>query len=154
MIQKSVDVLEFKSEFKRFSNFYPVTIHYNRRTFPTVEHAFVSEKSFDPSFKNRIANLKATQAGYAKKLGRQIQLRDDWDEIKNQVMFELVLTKFNKPEFQSFLLLTGEGKIVEGNYWHDNYWGDCYCKKCQSVMGLNYLGRILMKIRENILCKK
>lgn len=150
MTQELIDVLEFKGEYKKFSNFYPVTIHYKRRTFQSVELAYVSEKSNDNAFKNRIASLKGNQSGYAKKLGRQVQLREDWEEVKDKVMTELLLVKFNVPEFKNLLLSTGRGKLVEGNYWHDNYWGDCYCKKCQNKKGLNKLGIILAKLRETI----
>ena len=154
MIQKSDDILEFKNDFERFSNFYPVVIHYKRRTFPSVEHAFVSEKSNDSVFKNRIANLKESQAGKAKRLGRKIQLREDWDQVKDQVMMELLLIKFNYPEFKNLLLSTGDCLIKEGNYWHDNYWGDCTCKKCENIIGQNKLGVMIMKIRKDLTCQK
>lgn len=153
MTQESVDVLEFKNEYKKFSNFYPVKIHYKRRTFPSVEHAFVSEKSNDSTFKNRIAALKENQAGYAKKLGRQVKLREDWEQVKNQVMMELLIIKFSIPEFKNLLLSTGDGKLVEGNYWHDNYWGNCYCKKCKDKPGLNKLGMMLMDLRGTSVCQ-
>ena len=149
MTQGSVDVLEFKGEYEKFSNFYQVTIHYKRRTFQSVELAYVSEKSNNNAFKNRIASLKGNQSGYAKKLGRQVQLRKDWDDDKDKIMTELLLIKFNIPEFHNLLLSTRDGQLVEGNYWHDNYWGDCYCKKCQNKKGLNKLGNMLMDIREN-----
>ena len=46
------------------------------------------------------------------------------------------------------LLFTEGFDLVEGNHWHDNIWGDCSCNKCNGTKGTNYLGKILMTVRE------
>jgi len=45
------------------------------------------------------------------------------------------------------LLATGDTKLLEGNRWHDNFWGNCDCPNCRDKPGLNYLGKILMRVR-------
>jgi hypothetical protein len=42
--------------------------------------------------------------------------------------------------------------LIEGNWWHDNFYGSCTCNKCVNK-GENNLGKILMKIREELLEK-
>ena len=97
------------------------------------------------------AALSADQAGKAKRIGRRVVLRKDWDLIKLSVMKRFLMEKFRYSDFKEKLLSTGDALLVEGNYWHDNYWGDCYCKKCQNIQGLNHLGKLIMEVRKIIL---
>jgi hypothetical protein len=61
----------------------------------------------------------------------------------------IVAEKFGQDEaLGDRLLSTGDSLLIEGNYWHDNYWGRCTCSKCQSEIGLNQLGEVLMYVRE------
>jgi Lar family restriction alleviation protein len=80
-------------------------------------------------------------------------LRDDWEYIKDEVMEKLLKEKFSTPCLKQKLIETKGNKLVEGNVWHDNYWGDCKCHKCKNKKGLNKLGKILMKIRHELLFK-
>ena len=140
----------FKGDYEKFSNFYPCIVHYEGLNFPTVEHAFVAAKTRDRMFRSKIAHLLAEEAGKAKRMGRKIILRRDWDLMKVSVMYRLLMQKFSFDEFKTLLLSTEDADIIEGNYWHDNFWGDCYCKKCIDIPGKNQLGKLLMKIRRII----
>ena len=81
----------------------------------------------------------------AKKLGRKIKLRSDWDHIKVSIMESLVRDKFNNSSTLRIKLLeTGDNELVELNSWGDTFWGVCNGK------GENNLGKILMKIRAEI----
>lgn len=82
--------------------------------------------------------------GQAKKEGRRVTLRPDWERVKIQVMEDLVRQKFQHPALKEQLLATGTAELVEGNWWNDTFWGVCNGK------GENHLGRILMKIREEL----
>jgi ribA/ribD-fused uncharacterized protein len=86
----------------------------------------------------------------AKKLGRSVELRSDWDQVKYQVMVSLVMAKFtDHPELAGELLATEDALLIEGNTWHDNIWGDCKCGRPDCLTpGLNWLGQILMCVRE------
>jgi len=140
----------FKNDYEKFSNFYPVSIYYGGRNYPSVEHAYVAAKSKDEIFRKMISEIPADQAGLAKAKGRKIKLRPNWDLIKYSVMKRFLMQKYSYHQFKELLLSTNTTYIEEGNYWHDNYWGNCYCKKCKNIKGLNNLGKLLMVVRKII----
>jgi hypothetical protein len=129
------------------SNFFPSEISVSGKKFPTVEHAYQAAKTTDAGEQERIR--KAKSAGEAKKLGRKATMRMDWESSKLQVMESLLRLKFEDPDLKRRLLETGNEELVEGNHWHDNFWGVCNCSKCKKA-GKNNLGRLLMRIREEI----
>ncbi len=111
-----------------------------------AEIVYQAMKASYTADKEMILNAKN---GYeAKKLGKTIKIRRDWDQIRLRVMTEIVETKFRDPELMKKLKATAPHELIEGNYWHDNYWGDCTCDKCKNIKGENNLGKILMKVRE------
>ena len=152
MTQKSEDktVRQFKNEYKMFSNFYPCTVFFEGRNYPTVEHAFQAAKSNNWKFRKQLSEVPVDQPGYTKKLGSTVTLRKDWEIVKISIMRRLLMQKFCCDDFRKLLISTNEAVIIEGNWWHDNYWGDCYCQKCKDIEGKNQLGKLLMKIREII----
>ena len=83
----------------------------------------------------------------AKKLGRKVQLRSDWEQIKYNVMRQLLDLKFQDKVLLKMLQDTAPESIIEGNYWHDNYWGMCQCDKCKSKIKYNHLGELLQRKR-------
>lgn len=111
----------------------------------TVEHMYQAAKTNSPD--GKLAILNASTPSAAKKLGRTVALRSDWEEIKDEVMLKLLLLKFKIPAMRRKLLDTGHQELEEGNYWHDNEWGSCYCMKCRTIPGNNKLGKLLMKVR-------
>lgn len=143
------DIIDnFNEEYRFLSNFYPSNIIYEGLTYPTIEHAFQACKT--ESFYERKMISKASTPGLAKMQGRKVHLRSNWELIKDKIMEELLRQKFNDPTLKQLLLNTKNAKLIEGNYWHDNYWGNCYCYKCEDFIGKNKLGKLLMKIREEI----
>ena len=83
----------------------------------------------------------------AKRLGRQVELRSDWETVKYDVMYQVCMAKFQQnPELLRKLVRTGDAELIEGNTWGDRVWGvDLY-----RGVGENHLGKILMKIREEL----
>ncbi len=76
---------------------------------------------------------------------RQLPLRPDWETVKDGVMLDAVRIKFQThAKLARLLVSTGERLIVE-NAPMDSYWG---CGPDGS--GLNKLGHILMKVREDL----
>jgi len=140
----------FKDEYDFLSNFYPVTVRFEDLSYPTVEHAYQASKSKEFFFRKLIAALPPTKAGLAKRRGRTVRLRSDWEIVKIDIMRDLLLYKFLQDFFKTKLLETGDSEIIEGNFWHDNIWGDCYCKKCKDISGQNLLGTLLMEIRSQL----
>ena len=137
----------FEREYAFLSNFYPSPITYEGIKYPTVEAAFQAAKTPDMHMKTAIATVE--HPGQAKRMGRKVVLREDWEEIKDQVMEDCLKLKFSDPVLREKLLATGDEELEEGNWWHDNYWGSCYCSRCGDV-GKNKLGYLLMKIRKEI----
>jgi len=140
----------FKDEFGFLSNFYISPFNWNGFRWNTVEHAFQASKTKSTYDQERIRT--AGTPAIAKRLGREVELRKDWEQIKVSVMTELVWLKFEQNSILINMLLdTGSAELIEGNYWHDNYWGDCYCRKCMKYEGKNMLGFILMEIRQALI---
>lgn len=142
---------KFEGNNKIFSNFHLATVWYEGISYPTVEHAFQAAKTFDLDKRKYISKLPWNKAGQAKRVGRKLKIRDNWEEIKVDIMEYLLIQKFAwRPNFKQKLLDTGDQELVEGNYWHDNFWGNCKCVKCANIPGENMLGKLLMKIRSDL----
>lgn len=135
----------FQGEYRFLSNFYPCRITFYGLTFTSVEAAFQAAKCADPQQRRMFCDLSAADA---KRLGRSVALRQDWEQRKPTIMYNLLVHKFyENPELLGKLLATGPALLVESNTWHDNLWGNCTCKRCSHIEGKNMLGRLLMEIR-------
>jgi len=139
---------KFHGEYRFLSNFYPCKIFYKGVGFPSVEHAYVAAKTFDITIITTISLLRPDQAGKAKRIGRKLKLRSDWEEVKLDIMEYLLIQKFDQISLKEKLFQTGQIKLIEGNTWHDNFYGNCECPKCQNIKGENHLGKLLMKVRK------
>ena len=133
----------FKGEFCFLSNFFESPFVIGGIRFKTVEHFFQSMKTNDP--KERETIIHALTPGKAKRLGRKIKLREDWDTIKIDIMKFGLIAKFEQhPDLKEKLLATDGMMLVEGNTWGDVYWGFDF----KIGRGENNLGKILMELRE------
>lgn len=138
-------ITSFSGEFEFLSNFFPVDVFYDGRMYHSTEAAYQAAKTVDERWKQRIAN--AETPGEAKRLGRQVPMRIDWDEVKDKVMLDLLRLKFTRgSDLGRRLDRTGNAVLVEGTTWHDQYWGVCLCKEHDGV-GRNVLGQLLMIVR-------
>jgi N-glycosidase YbiA len=132
----------FTGDFAFLSNFHPSPVVYNGVGYPTVEHAYQAAKTLDPFARLHIRdNLTA---GQAKRYGRTVAMREDWEQIKLGVMYDLLLQKFNHLSLAKELIDTGTQELIEGNHWGDTYWGTC------NGVGENWLGKLLMQVRADI----
>lgn len=138
-----MEINGFNNEYDFLSNFYPSKVFYNGVMFENSEAAFQAQK--EPSRAMEFSKLLPNEA---KRLGRRVNIRDDWETAKDEIMFDIVFYKFSaNKNLGERLKRTGDAHLVEGNYWHDNYWGDCHCHKCKNEEGKNVLGFILEKVR-------
>jgi len=81
----------------------------------------------------------------ARDLGQKVKMRSDWDQVKDNVMYECCLAKFlQHPDLRAQLMATGDEELVEDSPI-DSYWG---CGKDGN--GRNQLGKTLMRIREEL----
>lgn len=131
-----------KKEYSFLSNFYPISIEYEGAIYAAVEDAFQAAKTFDPA--ERMLIQLCQTPGDAKRCGRQVTLRPDWDLVKIDIMRELIKKKFQNPTLRKKLLDTGNALIIEGNNHGDTFWG-----QVQGV-GENNLGKLLMEVRAAI----
>ena len=130
---------EFKDKYFFLSNFYPASVTVDNITYPTSEHAFAAEKTLDMEKRKEIASLPTP--GQAKRAGRNLVLRENWEDIKFQAMLVVVKFKFNQhPDLKQKLIDTGDEELIEGNNWGDKVWG----VDINTGEGDNWLGKILM----------
>lgn len=137
----------FDGAYRFLSNFWPCTIEYEGLIYPSTEAAYQAAKTLLITEREKFIYLAPNKA---KRLGRTVKLRPDWDKVKLQVMEDVLRTKFEDPSLRAQLLGTGNEELVEGNYWHDNFYGFCGCKACENIPKQNHLGILLMKIREDL----
>lgn len=139
------EIRRFAGPYHFLSNFFrtPEPISYEGLDYPTSEHAFQAAKSLSKSARRGIRD--AVTPGQAKKLGQCVKLRDDWMQIRVQVMQAILRVKFSQPELRKKLLATGDALLVEGNRHNDVFWG-----YVEGRGGANNLGKILMMIRSEL----
>lgn len=135
-------ITSFRDDYYFLSNFYPSTIRWQGKLWKTVEHAYAAAKTLDEDQRELIR--KASTPAMAKKLGRAVTLRENWDEVRLTVMEELLELKFSNPFLKPLLIQTGDRELIEGNNWNDKFWGVFRGE------GENNLGRLLMELRQRI----
>lgn len=144
---------KFEGRWRFLSNFYPVEIEHQGIIYPSVEHFYVSMKCNNEQmlqgrhytigdFREMIARLPSP--GIVKKIGQQMQVRKDWNEKKLDFMNWAVREKFKNEDLKELLISTEDMTLIEGNVWQDFFWGVCNGK------GENHLGKILMKVRDEV----
>lgn len=136
-------ILDFQGENRWLSNMYRLTIPlvYQNIEYWSVENFYVAMKTTDIEIRKHIATLDPISA---KKFGRSLKIRSDWEQIKLNVMRDGLDFKFSQEPFMSKLIATGDQLIVEGNWWGDTFWGVC------RGVGDNNLGKLIMEIRSDL----
>lgn len=133
-------IVAFRGEYAFLSNFCEADIYCWGHKYRNAEAAFQAMKN--PLKAEMFVGLDAKEA---KRLGRTIRLRDNWEQSKKGFMYTVCLAKFTQNEnLGKRLLATGDRILIEGNTWGDTEWGVC------NGVGKNLLGKILMKVREEI----
>lgn len=135
---------DFRHDYFFLSNMYPVEIPYMGYVFPSVENAYQAMKCDDPS---HYADFVGVNPPTAKKMGKFVKLCNDWDNVKYNLMRDLLDIKFSNKELLHKLHATAPETIIEGNTWHDNYWGWCRCERCRDKLHHNHLGELLQRKR-------
>ena len=132
-----VSISEFRGEYYFLSNFYSAPVTYNGMCFENNEAAFQAAKC--PERMTEFCRLNPSEA---KRLGRRVKLRGDWEAVKDTVMYEICKAKFSQnPDLADKLVATKDAELIEGNTWGDRIWGVC------DGVGENRLGKILMRVR-------
>lgn len=133
---------EFRGKYYFLSNFFNAPVTYDGITYQNNEAAYQSAKVLDKPARKEFSKLSP---GVAKRKGRSVKLRSDWEKVKFDIMYEICLAKFTQnEELKNKLLATGDRYLEEGNQWGDKFWGTVHGD------GQNKLGTILMLIREEL----
>lgn len=136
------DIKGFQGYYRFLSNFYPVKIDWEGLTYSSSEAAFQASKSLDQDIRRQFLTLSAREA--RKKGKEEIKAREDWKDVKLNVMYKILREKFSKQPCRNMLIETGDAYLEETNYWHDTFWG------VYNGIGENHLGRLLMLVRDEI----
>lgn len=129
---------KFEEEYFFLSNYFECPVYYMGHKFRSSEAAYQAQKC--PSRTEEFLEISADEA---KKLGKTVELRADWDDVKDNIMYFIVRNKFiPNDDLMEKLIATGNAELIEGNWWKDTYWGVC------DGIGENKLGKILMQIRK------
>lgn len=137
-------ITRFQGEYRWLSNFWPAGILYDGFFYMSTESAYQAAKARTIEERAEFIPLSAKEA---KRKGKHLDIRDDWNQVKLKVMEDLLRLKFNPvihPDLYTKLIETGNAELIEGNTWGDTFWGVCKGK------GENHLGRLIMKIREEL----
>ncbi|MEZ9698147.1 NADAR family protein [Vibrio sp. 10N.261.46.E12] len=129
------------------SNFAACPIKVDDQVWATSEHYYQAMKFASKALRNTI--LEASTPAEAFSLSRdyedQDQVREDWYDIRVEVMQFIVTEKFRQnPQFALFLTNTGDSLIKEHSH-KDHFWGDG-----GDGTGENHLGKILMAVRQQL----
>lgn len=140
-------ITSFRGRYGFLSNYWEAPVNMDGVVYPSVENAYQAAKTLDDAARVPFQTMTSAKS---KQAGKKLAMRPDWDTVKFEVMDHLVHQKFTEhKDLRDRLLATGDEPIVEGNHWHDNIWGSCTCDRCGDV-GANHLGKLLMKIRDEL----
>lgn len=135
---------KFEDEFFFLSNYFPCKVEFEGNTFLSSEAAYQSQKC--PSRVKEFLNLEADAA---KKLGKTVEIREDWEQKKINIMRRILVCKFiENSNLGDKLIATAPAKLIEGNWWNDTFWGVC------NGVGSNNLGISLELVRTALIKMK
>jgi N-glycosidase YbiA len=141
----AIKFYKVSEEYGCFSNFSKHSFMINNIFYRTAEHYFQSNKFIGTRYEEEILKVKTAIEAARMGRNRNYPLRDDWEDIKNDVMKKAVLEKFRTHnDIRGILILTGNENIIEATI-DDYYWG---CGA--NGTGKNMLGKILMEVRDEL----
>ena len=132
----------FDGEYRFLSNFWPANVELDGEIYPSVENAYQAAKT---NLVGARVSFRTYSPGEAKKFGRKLVIRGDWESVKLIIMERLIRQKFQIERLKSQIIKTKNAELIEGNWWGDTFWGVCHGS------GANNLGKILMKVRSELI---
>lgn len=139
-------VFFYEQEFYVLSNFSAFQIAFQGLTFATVEAAYHYCKfPDDRDICKQIWSARSAHDAFIIAQQNKHLRRADWDDVKEQTMYDLLALKVQQHEYvRRKLLETGDRILVE-NSWRDDFWGWGPNKD-----GKNALGKLWMRIRDDL----
>ena len=129
--------MKFRGKYMFMSNMFNCNIEWKGEVYKSSETIYQMEKCEKEEDKKAFRMLNGYEA---KRLGRRVNMRSDWNDIKVDVMRDILSCKFDSNLYNK--LLEVEEDIVEDNHWGDRFWGVC------NGTGENMLGKLLMELRD------
>lgn len=129
------------------SNFSRHAIRLKDKVWPTSEHYFQAQKFVGHPVEEMV-RLAGTPTE-AKKLGstRRYYMRKDWDNVREEIMLEVLYAKFSQhADLRAMLLETGNAPLVEHTA-KDSYWGDGGDGSGKNRLGI-CLGIVRQRLRD------
>ena len=130
-----------------FTNFYAAPIVLDGKTWPTTEHYFQAQKFIGTSYPEVIRNFDRPRQAFDLSRNPTVSRwrRNDWEEIKKDIMKKALLAKFTQhKDLRQLLLSTRDNMLIEHTPY-DKFWGDG-----GDGSGQNQLGMLLMEIRYDL----
>lgn len=143
--KETIHFYSTRDSFGEFSNFAAFHLHLQGKYWPTAEHYFQAQKFAGTIHEEKVRLAKSPRLAADMGRSRKRPLRNDWEEVKDDIMREAVQAKFNQhEELRELLLSTGDAELIE-HTCNDGYWADG-----GDGSGLNRLGEILMEVRAQL----
>ena len=136
-------ITSFRGPYWFLSNMSEYPVVYEGLLYRNSEAAYQAAKFINPKTKALFLNLDGFEA---KKLGksRNFTMRKDWEDVKYDIMYKIVLAKFKQNvDALRRLLATGHLEIIEGN-------PSKYTPTKDDWIGKNTLGKIHMRVRKEL----
>lgn len=135
-------IMRFRGFYNFLSNMFECSVTWEGLTYTCAESAFQSAKVLDLNDRIRFTKMDGVTA---KNEGNKVKLREDWDSVKFNIMYEIVKAKFTQNHhLRNKLVETEDELIVEGNPYNDKFYENFGFKEG------NVLGKIIMRVRDEI----
>lgn len=134
-----ITIKNFVGDYEFLSNFFPARMEYEGLIYLNAESAFQAQKEKTKELRKKYQNMNPMKA---KELGETCDVREDWENIRDEVMYKIVKAKFSQQvSLRKKLVDTKDWELECNNEYGDIYWG------LDNEHGLNKLGKILMQVR-------
>ncbi len=142
-IHDETNIKGFFGNFRWLSNFEPAKCFYMGILYPSSENAYQAAK-VKPCEREALTQCSATESKKLwKKLDKIEETKEGWEARKEDVMAQILFSKFLLNENLRFKLIeTGDKYLEELNHWGDTDWGVDI-----KLGGKNNLGKLLMRLR-------
>lgn len=151
------DVFAFAGRFSPLSNHYPQPIEIDNLTYASSEHYYQHQKCLSSGDqKAAAAVLLAAEPEDAMAAGFAVKQTPEWTKEEGiRIMEKAIRAKFNCEHMKAKLKLTGTRQLVEAT--RNKLWGIGQPFTSPNVLqpgtysGQNFLGKLLMKLRDDLL---
>lgn len=145
-------VFFYEQDFYVLSNFSAFNLFWERRTFPTSEHAYhwskfeTRTRDQDGTFvRDAIWTAPSAHEAFKRAEKWKALRRPDWDDVKVDIMRRILRAKADQHEYvRRKLLATGDRELIEDS-WRDDFWG-----WGPNRDGQNMLGKLWMEVRGDL----